>query len=44
MTVRTVSVQNITLEFVGNKLDDADAWFQQLKDQGNSVRSQLSKR
>ena len=38
MTIRVVTDDQITIEFYGNKLDDADAWLQTLRDQGLNVK------
>ncbi len=43
MTIRVVTDEQITLEFHGNKLDDADAWLQSLRDQGLNVKGVLRK-
>jgi hypothetical protein len=43
MTERIVSDRNIVLQFVGNKLDDADAWLQTLKDNGMEASGTLVK-
>jgi hypothetical protein len=37
MTIRVVTDEQVTIEFYGNKLDDADAWLQSLRDQGLNV-------
>ena len=43
MTRRTVSDQRLNnLQFRGHKLDDADAWLQILKDDGLTVKGNLS--
>lgn len=45
MTRRTVSDQRLNnLQFRGHKLDDADAWLQILKDDGLTVKGNLSNR
>ena len=41
MTIRVVTDDQITIEFYGNKLDDADAWLQTLRDQGLNVKGVL---
>lgn len=41
MTIRVVTDEQVTLEFCGNKLDDADAWLQTLRDQGLNVKGVL---
>jgi hypothetical protein len=43
MTERIVSDRNIVLQFLGNKLDDADAWLQTLKDNGIEASGTLVK-
>lgn len=43
MTERVVSDRNIVLQFLGNKLDDADAWLQTLKDNGVEATGALVK-
>jgi hypothetical protein len=43
MTERVVSDRNIALQFLGNKLDDADAWLQTLKDNGVEATGTLIK-
>ena len=42
MTIRVVTDENVTIEFQGNKLDDADAWLQTMKDQGLDVTGHLN--
>jgi hypothetical protein len=41
MTERIVSDRQTALQFLGNKLDDADAWMQTLKDSGMDVTGTL---
>ena len=44
MTIRVVTDEQVTLEFKGNKLDDADAWLQTLRDQGLNVKGVLTRK
>ena len=44
MTIRVVTDEQVTIEFKGNKLDDADAWLQQLRDQGHNVKGILTRK